>query len=86
MKAGKMLRRDSDNNGSENAVRCDDECSALQQPLQHAASAIAPQCIVKVKGIPAGSEKGKVKSEKGWREDVWCVAIPAPAQFLIQNS
>lgn len=57
MKAGKMLRGDSDNNGLENAVRCDDECSALQQPLQHAASGIAPQCIVKVKSVPAGSEK-----------------------------
>ena len=57
MKAGKMLRGDSDNNGPENTVRCDDECSALQQPLQHAASAIAPQCIVKVKSVPAGSEK-----------------------------
>lgn len=49
MKAGKMLHGDSDNNRSENAVRCDDECSALQQPMQHAASAIAPHCIVKVK-------------------------------------
>lgn len=57
MKAGKMLRGDSDNNGLENAVRCDDECSALQQPMQHAASGIAPQCIVKVKSVPAGSEK-----------------------------
>lgn len=57
MKAGKMLRRDSDNNRSENAVRCDDKCSALQQPMQRAASAIAPQCIVKVKSVPAGSEK-----------------------------
>lgn len=46
MKAEKMLRRDSDNNRSENAVRCDDECSALQQPMQHAASAIAPHCII----------------------------------------
>ncbi len=55
MKAGKMLHRDSDNNGLENAVRCDDECSALQQPMQHATSAIAPQCIVKVKRIPSGS-------------------------------
>lgn len=55
MKAGKMLRRDSDNNGSENAVRCDDECSALQQPMQRAASGIAPQCIMKAKGVPSGS-------------------------------
>lgn len=57
MKAGKMLRGDSDNNGQKNAVRCDDECSALQQPMQHAASGIAPLCIVKVKSVPAGSEK-----------------------------
>ncbi len=57
MKAGKMLRGDSDNNGLENAVRCDDECSALQQPMQHAASAIAPHCIVKAKVVPSGSEK-----------------------------
>ena len=57
MKAGKMLRGDSDNNGLENAVRCDDECSALQLPLQHAAPGIAPHCIVKAKGVPAGSEK-----------------------------
>lgn len=57
MKAGKMLRRDSDNNRSENAVRCDDECSALQQPMQHAASGIAPQCIVKAEVVPSGSEK-----------------------------
>ena len=67
MKAGKMLRRDSDNNGLENAVRCDDKCSALQLPFQHAASAIAPQCIVKAKSVPAGSEKlslREVKSEK----------------------
>lgn len=79
MKAGKMLHGDSDNNRSENAVRCDDECSALQQPMQHAASGIAPQCTVKVKSVLAGSEKWKVKSEKGWRGDVWCIAIPAPA-------
>lgn len=57
MKAGKMLRGDSDNNGLKNAVRCNDECSALQQPMQHAASAIAPQCIVKAKTVPLGSEK-----------------------------
>lgn len=57
MKAEKMLRGDSDNNGLENAVRCDDECSALQQPMQHAASGIAPHCIVKVKSVPLGSEK-----------------------------
>lgn len=57
MKAGKMLRGDSDNNRLENAVRCVDECSALQQPMQHAASGIAPQCIVKAKGVPVGSEK-----------------------------
>lgn len=57
MKAGKMLHGGSDNNGPENAVRCDDECNALQLPLQHAASAIAPQCIVKVKSVPLGSEK-----------------------------
>lgn len=57
MKAGKMLRGDSDINGTKNALRCDDECSALQQPMQHAASGIAPQCIVKVKSVPAGSEK-----------------------------
>lgn len=55
MKAGKMLRGDSDNNGSENAVRCDDECSALQLPLQHAASGIAPQCIVKAEEVPSES-------------------------------
>lgn len=52
-----MLHRDSDNNRLENAVRCDDECSALQQPMQHAASGIAPQCTVKAEGVPAGSEK-----------------------------
>ena len=57
MKAGKMLRGDSDNNRSGNAVLCDDECSALQLPSKHAASAIAPHCIVKVKSVPAGSEK-----------------------------
>lgn len=57
MKAEKMLHGDSDNNGPEIALRCDDECSALQQPMQHAASGIAPQCIVKAKGVPAGSEK-----------------------------
>lgn len=57
MKAGKMLRGDSDNNGPENAVRCDDECSALQQPMQHAASGIAPQRIMKMKSVPLGSEK-----------------------------
>lgn len=57
MKAGKMLHGDSDNNGLENALRCDDECSALQQPMQHAASGIAPHCIVKVKSVPLGSEK-----------------------------
>lgn len=55
MKAGKMLHRDSINNGLENAVRCDDKYSALQLPLQHAASAIAPQCIVKAKVVPSGS-------------------------------
>lgn len=55
MKAGKMLRGDSDNNRQENAVRCDDECSALQLPLQHAASAIAPHSIMKVKGVLSGS-------------------------------
>ena len=57
MKAGKMLRGDSDNNGLENAVRCDDECSALHWPSKHAASGIAPQCIVKAKVVPSGSEK-----------------------------
>lgn len=57
MKAGKMLRGDSDNNRSENAVRCDNECSTLQQPMQHAASAIAPQCIVKAEVVPSGREK-----------------------------
>lgn len=57
MKAGKMLHGDSDNNGLENAVRCDDECSALQQPMQHAASGIAPHCMTEVKSVPAGSEK-----------------------------
>ena len=57
MKAEKMLHGDSDNNGLENAVRCDDKCSALQLPLQHAASGIAPQCIMKAKVVPAGSEK-----------------------------
>ena len=57
MKAGKMPRGDSDNNRSGNAVRCDDECSALQQPMQHAASGVATQCIVKVKSVPAGNEK-----------------------------
>ncbi len=57
MKAGKMLHGDSDNNGLENAVRCDDQRSTLQQPMQHTAKANAPQCIVKVKSVPAGSEK-----------------------------
>ena len=59
-----MLRGDSDNNGLENAVRCDDECSALQQPMQHAASGIAPKCIVKAEGVPAGSEKWSLRDVK----------------------
>ena len=57
MKAGKMLRGDSDNNGLENAVRCDAQRSTLQQPMQHAARANAPHCMTEVKSVPAGSEK-----------------------------
>lgn len=57
MKAGEMLRGDSDNNGLENAVQCVGLRSALQQPMQHAASGIAPQCIVKAETVPSGSEK-----------------------------
>ena len=55
MKAGKMLRGDSDNNGLENAVRCDGLRSALRWPSKHAASGIAPQCIVKAEEVPSES-------------------------------
>ena len=81
-----MLRGDTDNNGAKNALRCDGSRSALHRPSHRAASGIAPHCIGEVKGVPSGSEECKVKSEKGWRGDVWCIATPAPAQFLIQNS
>ena len=57
MKAGKMLRGDSDNNGLKNAVRCDAQRSTLQQPMQHAARANAPHCMTEVESVLAGSEK-----------------------------
>ena len=58
-------------NGTENAVRCIGLCSALHEPSQRAALAIAPHCLSQ-----ASSDEGKQQSTGAIRPPLWTNSRP----------